>query len=250
MTEVVHLVGTIKRLLKARGLTYRDVAQALGLSEPSVKRLFASERFTVARLVQVAALLGYTLAELTQAAAASTPSVHGLTAAQEGQLVSDEKLLLVAVCAFNHWTLADIVAAYRLTEAEALKRLLVLDRMGVIDLLPGNRLRLRVARDFDWLPDGPIRRHFRQQGQADFLGAAFDGPDEAFEFSHAMLTAPAAAELQRELRRLRQKLAALHDESAGAPLARRRGTGLMLAVREWEPAGFSRLRRKTPSAAP
>lgn len=248
MTEVVHLVGTIKRLLKARGLTYRDVARALDLSEPSVKRVFASERFTVARLVQVAELLGYTLAELTQAAAASAPALHGLSATQEGQLVSDEKLLLVAVCAFNHWTLAEIVAAYRLTEAEGLKRLLVLDRMGVIDLLPGNRIRLRVARDFDWLPDGPIRRYFAKQGQADFLGAAFDGPGEALEFSHAMLTGPAAAELQRELRRLRQKLAALHDESADAPLDQRRGTGLMVAVREWEPAGFSRLRRR-PTAA-
>jgi len=243
MTEVVHLVGTIKRLLKARGLTYRDVARALALSEPSVKRVFASERFTVARLAQVAELLGYTLAELTQEAAASMPSLHALSATQEAQLVSDEKLLLVAVCAFNHWTPADMVAAYRLTAAECLKRLLALDRMGVIDLLPGDRIRLRIARDFDWLPNGPIRRYFAMQGQADFLGAAFDGPGEALEFSHAMLAAPAAAELQRELRRLRQKLAALHDESAAVPLDQRRGTGLLLAFREWEPAGFARLRR-------
>ena len=243
MTEVVHLVATIKRLLKARGLTYRDVARSLGLSEPSVKRVFASERFTVARLAQVAGLLGYTLAELTQEAAAAAPALHGLTAAQEAQLVTDEKLLLVAVCAFNHWTVADMVAAYRVTRAECLKRLLALDRMGVIDLLPGDRIRLRVARDFDWLPDGPIRRYFAMQGQADFLGGAFDGQGEALEFSHAMLSAPAAAELQRELRRLRQKLAALHDESAAVPLAQRRGTGLLLATREWEPASFSRLRR-------
>jgi hypothetical protein len=149
----------------------------------------------------------------------------------------------VAVCAFNRWTLAEMVAAYRLSEAECLKRLLTLHRMGVIDLLPGSRIRLRVARDFDWLPEGPIRRYFASQGQADFLGAPFDGPDEALEFSHAMLTAPAAAELQRELRRLRQKLAVLHDESTAAPLDQRRGTGLMLAVREWEPAGFRGLRR-------
>lgn len=243
MTELIHLVGTIKRLLKARGLTYRDVGRALGLSEASVKRVFASERFTVARLAQVAELLGYTLAELTQEAAASAPALHGLSAAQEAQLVSDEKLLLVAVCAFNHWTLAEMVGAYRLTAAECLMRLLVLDRMGVIELLPGDRIRLLVARDFDWLPDGPIRRCFVSQGQADFLDGTFDGPGEALEFSHAMLTASAAAELQRELRRLRQTLTVLHDESTAAPLGERRGTGLMLAVREWEPASFSRLRR-------
>ena len=36
MSDVVQVVATVKRLLKARGLTYRDVAAALDLSEPSV----------------------------------------------------------------------------------------------------------------------------------------------------------------------------------------------------------------------
>jgi hypothetical protein len=42
---------------------------------------------------------------------------------------------------------------------------------------------------------------------------------------------------------LRSRFAQLHDESLTAPLAQRRGTGLLLALREWEPAGFACLRR-------
>jgi hypothetical protein len=72
-------------------------------------------------------------------------------------LIADNKLLLVAVCAVIHWSLADITSTYRPTQAEGLKRLLLLDRMGVIALMPGDRIRLRVARDFDWRPGGPIR---------------------------------------------------------------------------------------------
>ena len=34
------LIDALKRALRARGVTYRDVARALELSEPSVKRLF------------------------------------------------------------------------------------------------------------------------------------------------------------------------------------------------------------------
>src|SRR5580704_10643876 len=49
-TEIIQLIATIKRELKAQGLTYKDVARALKVSEASVKRVFASERFTVARL--------------------------------------------------------------------------------------------------------------------------------------------------------------------------------------------------------
>ena len=59
MDEVSQAVGTVKRLLKAQGLTYRDVAKALDLSEASVKRVFSDESFTVERLARIARLLGY-----------------------------------------------------------------------------------------------------------------------------------------------------------------------------------------------
>ncbi len=68
MTETKLLIAAIKKQLKIQNLTYRDVAAALGLSEPSVKRLFASGRFTVDRLVQVSNFLGFTLAELSKEA--------------------------------------------------------------------------------------------------------------------------------------------------------------------------------------
>ncbi|AVA36026.1 helix-turn-helix domain-containing protein [Cupriavidus metallidurans] len=244
MSEVEQLVATIKRQLKAQGLTYRDVAQALALSEASVKRLFASERLNLDRLAQLATLLGFTLAELTQEAAAALPVLRRLTREQEAQLVLDRKLLLVAVCALNHWSAEEIVAAYQITRAECVERLLVLDRMGLITLLPGDRIRVRVMRDFDWLPDGPIRHFFREEGLNDFLDSPFNAPGQTMEFAHAMLTGPALEQLRLELQRLRARVALLHDESASAPLAQRRGIGMLLATREWEPTGFASLRQR------
>lgn len=245
MPEIEKLVATIKRELRARDLTYRDVAKKLALSEASVKRLFSGGDFTLERLVALAALLDLTLAELASLAASSEPKLRQLTAAQEAEIVSDEKLLLVAACALNHWTEADIVAAYRLSSAECIQRLLRLDRLRLIDLLPGNRVRLNVARDFDWLPDGPIRRYFREEGEADFLAAAFHAPGETHTFSHGMLTAAAVEELRTQIRRLRQQFSTLHDESLREPITQRRGTGLLVAVREWEPKSFAKLRRQT-----
>ena len=246
MSEQAQLIATIKRQLRSQGLTYRHVARHLKLSEPSVKRLFSSERLTVDRLSRISALLGFTMAELLQEAADSVIPLRTLTAAQEAQLVANDKLLLVAVCAFNHWSLDEIVAAYRLTRPECLRHLLALDRMGVIELLPGNRIRLRVARDFDWLPDGPIWRFFVSQGMSDFLGSRFDQPGHTLDFTHGMLTGAAEAEFLVELRRLRARLAALHTESATAPLSQRRGVGVLLAMREWEPTAFSAMRRVAP----
>lgn len=244
--EIINIVATIKRQLKSQGRTYRDVAQYLGMSEASIKRLFSSERFTVERLASVSEFLGYTLAELVQAAASAVPELDTLTHAQEAQLVSDEKQLLVTVLALNHWTAADMVAWYQLTQMEVIKRLRALDRMGIIELLPGDRIRRRTRRDFDWLPGGPIKAYFARQGIDDFLRAPFDGADESQDFSHGMLTPAAQAELKTELRRLRRRLASLHEDSVPAPLEEKRGVGLMLAMRRWEPAAFMQLRRDAP----
>ena len=246
MAEIEQLVSTLKRQLRKQGKTYKDVAAELGLSEPSVKRLFASGKFGLDRLVQIANLLGFTLAELTQEAAASTHRLHHLTVEQEKELVSDTKLLLVAACALNHWTFDDIVGVYRLTQAKCLKKLLHLDRLGLISLLPGNRIRLNVARDFDWTAHGPIKQYFRERGLHDFLDGAFAQDDEAMIFSHGMLTEAAIAKIQVEIKQLRQRFAELHEESLASPLPKRRGTGLLMALREWEPSEFAKLRTSMP----
>ncbi len=244
MSEISNLIATTKRLLKGQGLTYRDVAKSLKLSEPSVKRMFASRRLTVDRLAQVGALLGFSLAELAQEAASDKHRIATLSTEQETLLVSDMKLLLITVCALNHWTVTDITTAYQLTEAECVQRLLQLDRMQLVELLPGNRIRLRVARDFDWLPDGPIRQFFRAEGQEDFLSGSFSQPGESATFIHGMFTDAAFSQFQTELQKLRMKFSELHEESASAPLKQRYGASLLLALRRsWVPPAFAAMRR-------
>ena len=247
MNEIKQLIKTLKHRLKVQSMTYRDLAQALSLSEASVKRLFASERLTLERLIQISHLLGFTLAELTQEAALDERRLHTLSEAQEKELVSDEKLLLVAVCALNQWKIADMTHYYQLSELECVGYLLKLDRLKLLQLLPGNRIRLNVARDFDWHPRGPIRTYFAKQGLDDFLNNDFTQDDEAMALCHAMLSDSALAKMQIEIRKLRQKFAELHEESLPLPLAQRHGTALLLAIRRWELPSFTRL-RKTSTA--
>ncbi len=188
MTETTQLILTIKKKLKSQGITYRDLAHALNLSEPSVKRILSSGRLTVDRLLQISNLLGYTLAELTKEAIAAQPRLRTLTEKQEREVVSESKLLIVAVCALNQWTVDEIVKFYRITQAECIKYLLRLDSLRIIDLLPNNRIRIKVARDFDWLPLGPIKQYFQSRGMGDFLDSHFSNEDETMAFMHGMFT--------------------------------------------------------------
>jgi transcriptional regulator with XRE-family HTH domain len=243
--ELDQIVTTLKRRLKLHGMTYRDLAKALKVSEPSVKRVFASGRFTAERLIEVCEVLGITLAELTQEAAISGKQLHALSEDQERVLVSDEKLLLVTVCVLNHWALGDINHTYSLSEAQVIAKLVKLDRLRLLTLLPGNRIRLNVARDFDWLPRGPIRGYFHRNGMPDFLNSQFLGSEEVLAFSHGMLTETAIAKMQSEVRKLRQRFAEFHEESLSAPITKRRGTALLLGMREWELRAFTAMRRAT-----
>jgi hypothetical protein len=111
----------------------------------------------------------------------------------------------------------------------------------------GDRIRRRAKRDFDWIPDGPIRNFFSKQGLNDFLEGPFDPDDESLDFANGMLTRAAQAELKLELRRLRSKLVVLHEQSIPAALSEKDGIGLLLAIRQWEPVAFRSQRRKVPS---
>ena len=64
MTASGALLRAIKSALRMRGLTYRDLARLLEVSEPTVKRDLSKGRFSLRRLDQICAALGLTLADL------------------------------------------------------------------------------------------------------------------------------------------------------------------------------------------
>ncbi|MDR1275490.1 MAG: helix-turn-helix domain-containing protein [Candidatus Accumulibacter sp.] len=243
MSELNALLSTVKRILKSRGLTYRDLAKNLKLSEQSVKRMFSSRRMTLDRMMEIAKLLGYSLAELTQEAAAEQQRIRTLTQEQEKLLVSDTRLLLTALCVLNHMSMREIVQTYRMSEQECLRYLIQLDRLRLIELFPGNRIRLIISRDFDWLPHGPIKQFFRTQAQDDFLLSNFEKSGESMLFIHGMFSEAAFSQLHAEIQKLRKRFAELHDESIPAPFDEKYGASLLLATRRsWEPAAFVKLR--------
>ena len=51
--HTITLVDALKRALKGKGITYAAVAEGLGLSEASVKRMFSRRDFTLQRMDDV-----------------------------------------------------------------------------------------------------------------------------------------------------------------------------------------------------
>ncbi|MEE3157217.1 MAG: helix-turn-helix transcriptional regulator, partial [Pseudomonadota bacterium] len=127
MAQTAAIVSALKNALKEQGITYQQVAEALDLSEASVKRLFSERQFSLQRLDQICSLLGLEISDLVRRLD-QAQRIDALTAEQEQELVGDDRLLLVAICALNRWSLAQILETYQLSEVEAVGRLARLDR--------------------------------------------------------------------------------------------------------------------------
>ncbi|EOA06690.1 XRE family transcription regulator protein [Herbaspirillum frisingense GSF30] len=243
MAQADALINALKNVLKARGITYAQLAKGLALSEASVKRIFAERSFTLERLDQVCTLLGLQISDLARMVVSEQPVPSRLSVEQEAKLVADPRLLLVAVHALHQWTLEQIVDSFALTRAECIRLLARLDKLGILDLLPNNRIRVRVAPDFTWLPGGPIQQYFRAQLRNDFFNSHFDQPGEKMILVSGTLSEESNTVVQRAMNRIRTEFLAAHHQDLGLPLERRNGTALIVALRPWTPPQFRELRR-------
>ena len=81
-----------------------------------------------------------------------------------------------------------------LDEATLVGCLVTLERLKLIDLLPGNKVRLLTARDPEWRKGGPMRRIIDEMIKRDFMNLNFAEPDAPAAYQSAEL-APGAGVL-------------------------------------------------------
>jgi transcriptional regulator with XRE-family HTH domain len=250
MAHSVALVEVLKKELKARGVTYAALADALRLSEATVKRMFSHRDFTLKRLDEICACAKIDFSELTRGLARDETLLSRLTAEQEKEIVADRKLFLVAVCALNHVTYEQILERYDLTPAECVRLLTRLDRLKFIELQPGNRIRLIVSHTFAWLPDGPIQRFFNDLAHTEFFRSRFSRPDEFLLVLNGMLSKGSRAAMIEKLKRVAREFSAYHNDDVRLALGERSPMSICLAFRHWELEAFAELRRRPKAAAP
>lgn len=243
MAQTLELVEALKAALKAQGLTYADVAGRLGISEATVKRLFARGGFTLKRLEAACALVNLDISDLAELAVERVPLASTLTPAQEEALVQDPKLLLIAFLVMSHWRFSEIVAAFEVSDHEAVRLLARLDRLGLIHLLPGNRIKLRTSRNFSWRKEGPVQAFFERQVLPEFLRAALKGQDPGIRFVGGLLSEASLLQFRQSLDKLARDFDELVEQDKRLPLERRHSCATLLAVRPWEFSQFARLKR-------
>jgi DNA-binding Xre family transcriptional regulator len=249
MSQTRPLIDTLKLELRKQRITYKQVSEILDLSETSVKRLFSEEAFSIKRLEKVCVLLHLDISDLVHLMEKNIDLTIQLTHDQEAELVSDVKLLLVTLLLMNKLQFAEIVAIYDISETEGIQLLAQLDRMKIIELQPGNRVKLMVSQNFKWIADGPIQQYFESRVQLEFLDSSFNQSGEFRIFVSGMISRTANAEIIKKIQHLAQEMNDMNIESESLPLEQRFGTSLMMAIRPWEINVFEELRRAPDNRA-
>ena len=243
MSTTADLVSALKHELKAARMTYADLALAMGMAESSIKRMLAKGDMPLSRIDAICRVLKLDFADLARRVADAQPLLAQLAQEQERAVVADKKLLLVAICVLSQWTLEQIVAAYRLTEAECIGYLAQLDRIGIIELRPLNRYRLKLAKAFRWRPHGPVMDYFRDNALLDYFSGGFDGAGEGLLLVHGSVRRGLAPSFLERMQRVAQDFAQQHLADQKLHDKDREGYTLLLAMRSWEFEAFGALRR-------
>lgn len=242
-SDAQRILDALKAELRARRITYAAVAKHLAVSEATVKRLFTGSTLTLDRLEAICTFVGVRLADLAAGLADRPAAITALDAVQERALLDDRKLLLVTFLVLNGWRVDEIVATFEITEPEVIRRLAHLDRLGMVELLPGNRIRRRVARHFAWRKNGPVERFFEAEVKRDFLASSFAGRGEHLRFLGGLLSRESVLRMQRAIDELAAQLDEHMQRDLDLPLEEKFGVGAVFALRPWELPAFRALRR-------
>jgi len=243
MSQVNSLLAIVKKSLKARNLTYLDVANALELSEPSIKRMFSDGNISLQRLDQICTLMDMDISDVVKLLEGEVTKTTEISLEHEKALCDDPKLLVCAFLVTNGWKFNEILAHYKYTTHELVQYLATLDKLRMIELMPNNRIKLLISARFTWNKNGPIQQFFKKKLVNDFLNANFDQATEMNEFFIAILNEESTYRLKDSMEKIAVLFRDQNQQNVSKPIEERKVVSVQLAIRSWKPSMFDSLRK-------
>jgi DNA-binding Xre family transcriptional regulator len=236
------MLAALKRCLKAQGMTYRALSQAINLSESSVKRLFADGSFTLARLERVCSALDMTVADLSRMAGGAPVArsqTDTLSLEQERLLARNPPLLACFYLLLNGHSIAETRTRLKISVRAMRELLNALTAAHLVQVGAKQALRFHARLPIAWRADGPVRKLYERQVRAEFLQGAFTGSNEALTFHSAELSAASVRVLMRKIDRLASDFADLAALDVNVHAREKSSVALLLACRPWVFSMFS-----------
>lgn len=233
MNQTPLLIATLKAALKANHVTYKTLAKELEMSESSIKRIFADESFSLARLEQICAVINMDISDLVAMMNRDQPRITELTEEQEKVAAADARLLGIAFLIVNGWSYQNILDHYPINAPDLVHYLVKLDQLRVIDLEPNNRIKLLISTNFSWRKNGPIQAVLKQHVQKEFMEGDVESIGGQQHFISGMLSEASHQEIMKQLSRIESTVNMLKRQDQHLPITERHGFSMAMVTRPW-----------------
>lgn len=225
------MLALLRRHLRREGWTARRIASEFAIGEATAKRWLAGRALTLERLERLAALCGLTLADLAREAEHPASGLaQELTLAQERALSSDAFLSFLFMTVLGGDAPEEIARDFAVPGEFIDAQLIRLERLALIDRLPGGRVRALVDRTVVWRK-GPMRALFEAQMKPQFMAMDFAAEDAVYASEVIKLSARGAAELGEAIEAFRRQVQALAARDRDESLLPRRWHGMLCVMR-------------------
>lgn len=231
--ETAQLLSKLKRLFKAAGLRYADIATRLGVSEMTVKRYLSGKGLTLEALQQLCEAVDVTVLELARLVSEENPRSPPLVTPEQEKRITADIILGTTFYLLNRgWQPDRVAKELKLDEVEITRYLTQLDRLGVLALFPHNRVRIlrkmrsnmvRNTATFE-LVARRVHEHFDRLDLSD--------PSVTWTHGIARLSEASLSQVAKRLDRLRDEIFELGEQDLALPLDQVHWCTIFAAVRQ------------------
>ncbi|WP_424933257.1 helix-turn-helix domain-containing protein [Amaricoccus macauensis] len=239
---------TLKSVLRARGITYAELARRLGTSEPTIKRIFAARDDKLSRIIEICAALDVSLDDIIAQASRTEVRPVELGDRLEMRLAEDPSAFHLFLLLRDGMPAAEIGRQFGL-DARTLFRIgRRLEDMGLAEVLEGGRIRILLEAPIRFRLDGPLHAALLRLN-LEFIREVFlagEGEDAGFLTRSRRISAHTARHVMESLRALTRELSEMaRQDQLTLPAAELHSYKLCLA---WGPVDFARLAPITEEA--
>lgn len=232
---------TLKTVLRARKITYADLAGRIGTSEPTVKRIFAARDDKLSRIVEICGALDLSLDDIIAQAKRTEVAPMDLGDRLEAQLAEDASAFHFFILLRDGMLASEIGQQFGLDNDTMFNLGQRLERMGLAEVQGAGRIRLLVEQPIQFRRDGPLHRSLMKIN-LDFIRSVFpmqDTDDSGFLTQSRRISTHTARHMMREIRQLNRDLSEMaRQDQLTLPADELYSYKLCVA---WSPVTFSRL---------
>ena len=155
--EYSLLCEELKKVLKGCRVRYAQLAETLGMSESSVKRVLNKEDGSLGRLEQICDFLGIKFFDLVSQAHQAGDQEFVLTPEQSQFFMKNPEYMSFFTLLYEEGlSVKEIAKEHRLNRASVVRYLNQLEKLGLLEVHAGDRVRFLVQGGFTVDPHDPI----------------------------------------------------------------------------------------------